>query len=45
MASAVVAPRTGNAGRTLLRWTLRLVVVAYLFLLVAWPVSLVSRER
>lgn len=41
MASAVVTPRTGNAGRTLLRWTLRLVVVAYLFLLVAWPVSLV----
>ena len=41
MASATSAPRTGNAGRTLLRWSLRLVVVAYLFLLVAWPVSLV----
>ena len=41
MASATSAPRTGNSGRALLRWSLRLVVVAYLFLLVAWPVSLV----
>ena len=29
---------------TLLRWILRIVVVAYLVLLVAWPVSLVVRN-
>ncbi|WP_235736493.1 sulfate ABC transporter permease subunit [Nocardioides alcanivorans] len=31
----------GWTGRLAIRWTLRLIVVAYLFLLVAWPVSLV----
>lgn len=32
---------TRSPGAGLLRWVLRLVVVTYLFLLVAWPVSLV----
>lgn len=41
MASHLSAPRTGTAGRLALRWTLRVLVVTYLFLLVAWPVSLV----
>lgn len=30
--------------RTAFRWTLRAIVVGYLFLLVAWPLSLVARE-
>lgn len=50
MAEAHLTPRRPAAAvwprvrRTAFRWTLRAIVVGYLFLLVAWPLSLVARE-
>jgi sulfate/thiosulfate transport system permease protein len=38
------AARRRRPRATAVRWTLRVLVTAYLFLLVAWPVSLVVRE-
>ncbi len=38
---AAPAQRGSSWGRTALRWSLRTVAVAYLFFLVAWPVTLV----
>ncbi|MGN0063642.1 MAG: sulfate ABC transporter permease, partial [Nocardioides sp.] len=41
MASTVSSPSGTSGGALVLRWALRLIAVAYLFFLVAWPVSLV----
>jgi sulfate transport system permease protein len=44
VAEAVRTPRPYRDGRPVTKWILRIVVVAYLFFLVAWPVALVAKN-
>lgn len=44
MGEVISPPRRPSARRSPVRWVFRLLVVGYLFLLVAWPVSLVAKR-